>query len=271
METYEDFYLDIDRILLAHRFVMKKNNVCDYSQGRRSFGLLYVISGSAVFSFADRTYTVKPGDMVFLTPESNYTSTAQELFEHYTINFSVNRDTCYGDIVLRQLFASEWHILHVGNDSLCLSLFSELCDTWKQKQAGYRMLCMARLYQLTSDFILKIMTGQVDSFHFKSVLPAKEYLDSHFRRDISLSVLAHMCSMSCTNFRRIFLSVFGETPLQYRDRICLLRAQDYLTSGLYTVSQVAEKCGFQDVNYFSRFFKKHTHVSPSVYRNTRLL
>ena len=31
------------------------------------------------------------------------------------------------------------------------------------------------------------------------------------------------------------------------------------------LTDIAYKCGFNDVNYFSRFFKKHTGISPSKY------
>ena len=46
---------------------------------------------------------------------------------------------------------------------------------------------------------------------------------------------------------------------------CLLNAKDYLAQGGYSITEIAEKCGFLSVNYFSRFFKKHTGVSPKQY------
>ena len=35
-----------------------------------------------------------------------------------------------------------------------------------------------------------------------------------------------------------------------------------LVSNLYTVSEVAQKSGFDDAKYFSRVFKKKYHLSP---------
>ena len=43
-------------------------------------------------------------------------------------------------------------------------------------------------------------------------------------------------------------------------------AKEYLNSGYYTVTEIAEKCGFDDVSYFVRFFKKQTGLTPGAYK-----
>ena len=49
------------------------------------------------------------------------------------------------------------------------------------------------------------------------------------------------------------------------------RAQTIILSGVtnrysdYTVTQIAEACGFSEPLYFSRVFKKHFGVAPSYY------
>jgi AraC-like DNA-binding protein len=68
--------------------------------------------------------------------------------------------------------------------------------------------------------------------------------------------------MSATNFRREWKKIYLETPLQYRDSIRLYYAKEYLNSGYYTVTEIAEKCGFDDVSYFVRFFKKKAGRTP---------
>jgi hypothetical protein len=39
-------------------------------------------------------------------------------------------------------------------------------------------------------------------------------------------------------------------------------AKELLESGFYSVSEVAMRCGFDDVSYLCRFFKKHTGLTP---------
>ena len=54
--------------------------------------------------------------------------------------------------------------------------------------------------------------------------------------------------------------------MQYRDSIRLYYAKEYPNSGYYTVSEIAEKCGFDDVSYFVRFFKKKAGFTPGEFK-----
>ena len=43
-------------------------------------------------------------------------------------------------------------------------------------------------------------------------------------------------------------------------------AKVYLNSGYYTISEVVKKCGFDDVSYFVRFFKKQLGLTSGAYK-----
>ncbi|NMW30416.1 helix-turn-helix domain-containing protein, partial [Escherichia fergusonii] len=46
----------------------------------------------------------------------------------------------------------------------------------------------------------------------------------------------------------------------------ILEAKRCLQYTQMTISQIADYLGFSDVAYFSRFFKRHTLLSPKAYR-----
>ncbi|MDE7329578.1 MAG: helix-turn-helix transcriptional regulator [Clostridia bacterium] len=72
--------------------------------------------------------------------------------------------------------------------------------------------------------------------------------------------------------RKLFKKETGLTPREYLTHLRMQRAQALITSGIsnrysnYTVSQIAEACGFSEPLYFSRVFKKHFGVSPTLYK-----
>ena len=45
------------------------------------------------------------------------------------------------------------------------------------------------------------------------------------------------------------------------------RARSLVSSGGYTIAQIAYMTGFNDTHYFSKVFKKETGLTPTVYRN----
>ncbi len=71
--------------------------------------------------------------------------------------------------------------------------------------------------------------------------------------------------------RKLFKKEVGLTPLEYLTAARMSRAREIMLSGMtnrfskYTVSQIAEMCGFAEPLYFSRVFKKYYGLSPTEY------
>lgn len=73
--------------------------------------------------------------------------------------------------------------------------------------------------------------------------------------------------------RKLFQKEVGVTPREFLTRERMQLAECLIKSGIsnqysgYTVSQIAEACGFSEPLYFSRVFKKYYGVSPTEYEN----
>lgn len=71
--------------------------------------------------------------------------------------------------------------------------------------------------------------------------------------------------------RKLFKKEVGQTPLEYLTAKRMSLAREIILSGItnrysnYTISQIAEMCGFAEPLYFSRVFKKYYGVSPTEY------
>lgn len=71
--------------------------------------------------------------------------------------------------------------------------------------------------------------------------------------------------------RKLFKKETGATPHGYLTDRRMALAKNLILSGIanrysnYTVSQIAESCGFSEPLYFSRVFKKYFGVAPSEY------
>lgn len=57
------------------------------------------------------------------------------------------------------------------------------------------------------------------------------------------------------------------TPIEYLNYYRLERASYLLTSTDLPVTQVAMDCGFNDLSYFIRSFKKYRGITPKKYRD----
>lgn len=138
---------------------------------------------------------------------------------------------------------------------------SRLYSAWTLKRTGYEHECKYLLHKI----FMNIEREAADALNSDDQLnDAVEYIHEHFcDRDLTIDLLAKMCSMSDTYFRRLFKQRFKVTPLKYINDLKVKYATELLRSGYYTVTEAAEKCGFDNVYYFSLFIKKETGQSPS--------
>ncbi len=94
-----------------------------------------------------------------------------------------------------------------------------------------------------------------------------DYIDKHITDpDISLRKVSGIFAYSQKYFSHIFKDNIGTGFCEYVNEKRMERAKSLITdSGITEVSRLSELCGFTDPLYFSKVFKKHIGVSPSIY------
>lgn len=213
--------------------------------------LSYRIIGDAEFKHSSKTTVVGSGDLAFVPAFCEYTLQAQKE-NLFVIHFR-------SDDNLPKMIRT----FHPKTPQYYEQKFRELYAVWSKKQNGYKYECKSILYRI----LLQIERELAESTFSETedpLLDAMEFIHENFtNRDLTIESLSHMCGMSDTYFRRLFVKKFSVTPLKYIHQLRLNYAKELLRSGYYTVSQVAEKCGFENIQYFSLFIKKETGKTPS--------
>ena len=101
----------------------------------------------------------------------------------------------------------------------------------------------------------------------KPIEPALLYIAEQYQNEIKVAQLARSCAMSESYFRKVFVQLMGETPVEYLNRYRIYRAVHMLhVSPDASVSHIAEKCGFASIATFNRNFHRYTDHTPSEMR-----
>lgn len=131
---------------------------------------------------------------------------------------------------------------------------------------GCDLFCMSAAYELLSEASAAFF--HTHSSPPKRMLRCKAYLDENVC-DTALRVgtLAEMCGVSEVYFRREFKKFYGASPLEYIKKRRVEIACQLLSTGLYNVTQVAERAGFDSVSYFSAEFRRLMGQTPSQYQS----
>ena len=82
---------------------------------------------------------------------------------------------------------------------------------------------------------------------------------------VSIKELADRSFMSEVSFRKLFKKKYGVSPQRFIINLRMQNAAGLISTGYYSLKEVALMSGYEDYKYFSVEFKKTTGVSPSKY------
>jgi len=93
----------------------------------------------------------------------------------------------------------------------------------------------------------------------------KDYIHTHFQRDLTVSELASVAGLSRAHLTRAFATAFHVPPHVYLNSVRIAHAQALIRLGL-PLAATASECGFADQSHLTRRFKGSVGVSPAEWR-----
>lgn len=92
------------------------------------------------------------------------------------------------------------------------------------------------------------------------------YIHDHLDEEIDLQKLAEIACLSPYHWHRIYRAVQGETIAATVKRLRLHRAAGHLAHSDMAIEEVAERCGYPNLQSFTRIFKSVYGMPPAQYR-----
>lgn len=92
-----------------------------------------------------------------------------------------------------------------------------------------------------------------------------EFIKENLSVQITIDEIAESAGVSVSECLRCFNSMFGITPIRYTRKLRLEKAAGMLKRGS-SVSECSVLCGFDDMSYFAREFKKQYGCKPMEYK-----
>ena len=102
------------------------------------------------------------------------------------------------------------------------------------------------------------------------ISPALDYIEDHYSSQFPIEVLADLCHMSLTHFRRVFHSIMQTSPLDYLNSTRIMKACNLLRRTEESILSISEMAGFASVSNFNRHLHAVIHMTPREYRNQML-
>lgn len=120
---------------------------------------------------------------------------------------------------------------------------------------------------VTGGFLSSLLRDESSGKESNEIIArAKSFISEHLGENLSVATLAEMLFVSPNYFSRLFKRVEGEGCNEYIVRKRIEKAKTLLETTTMKTGRVAMDVGYNDTNYFSIAFKKHTGMSPTKYR-----
>lgn len=104
------------------------------------------------------------------------------------------------------------------------------------------------------------------NYNSRRIEQAFDFMQSHYNKDISLGDVAKVVSMPEVSFSRFIKKRTGRTFVDSLNEIRLGHASRLLIDTTQTVAEVSFNCGFNNLSYFNRIFKKKNGCTPTEFR-----
>jgi AraC-like DNA-binding protein len=247
-------------------------------------GIKYVASGQETYYANDKKFTVKEGEYIIGNDftssivEINQKQPVQglcidisseiisEVADYYDLNAANLKEFLLSD----QFFVNRYNI---KNTSLGYTLV-EINKSILTGNYDNRFLQEELFYSLAESIITdqRFIFNHLNKMDFKKVntneevfrllLNAKELLDLHAMKNLSLEEISAGAGISKYHFIRLFKNVFGISPYQYQKRKKLENAKLELLNG-GSIFHTAIAHGYADLATFSKAFKQAFGQPPS--------
>ena len=230
------------------------------------YEICIMVSGDRRFFIHKDIYLAQPGDILLIPPGCMHRAvTISETYERYLVYFPENyiREkvllTCFENAHIQ---ISQRRFLQVSE------VLQEMADEFKKNDEYSDIMIQNCVKKLLMQLCRYCKTPSVREFetYDKNMQAAALYIRSHYRESISLQMIADAVFLSPSYLSKRFKEVTGFGISEYINGVRIREAELLLSSTDKSIVEIADRCGFNDSNYFGDAFKKYIGCSPSQYR-----
>jgi len=240
------------------------------------FELIRILEGTFHISIDGREFTAVKGSSILIPAGCLHSGIPQDCM-YECIVYDMN-------MLLKENDVSRKYIKQIINHQLNLDTYFDpsysnihriiwiLFDALASRKPGYQLLVQGSLYQLFGTILSEgyyhtdPVQTPLDHRRMKQLKQVLEYIEEGYASPINLEDLSRITGMSRKYFCRFFREMTHRTPIDYLNYYRIERACVRLIITDLPITEIAFSCGFNDLSYFIKTFRKYKQMAPKQYR-----
>ncbi len=242
--------------------------------------ILLIEQGTGIRFVGDSAEPFAPGDLVMIGPnvphewcsdKNSKTKQSEAIYilfnpEILGINFWNLPET---KIILKIIQQSERGIKLKGETRDEVALLMKTIDTSYGFSRIKILLNILELIAFTNEYQYLAspnIQNSIDDRDTKRLNDVHKYIIENIHQEISLDKAASIANLSKPAFCRYFKKRANKTFIQFLNEIRIGQACRLLVNENFSVAEICFSCGFVNISYFIKQFKKITGYTPLGYR-----
>ena len=223
-----------------------------------TYNLHYILSGKGEYTVNGKTYKLEKHHMFLIKPDM-------------VVKIQADGDDpwLYSWITFEGEAVEDMFALCGFSDgvySMYCPEFFGLFDEIRQVSAGDEVTPIylnSKLYSIIDKLSSINQAKNYETPVSQYCIKAADYIQANYQLHITIDGIAKNLGIDRRYFSRIFTKYAGVSPQKYLVDYRLEKAKDLMSTGAYSVSEVAASVGYDDIFAFSKIFKKKYGVPPS--------
>lgn len=219
------------------------------------YDLTILLEGKMTYIINGKSYSIKKNDAVFIRPGM----IRKRLYNNSSVKFISFNFLINPDVELP---------FDVTIQGCVNSMVGKLLTLYPATQKTHAF----HSYEKLTNILNCILFELIDSNNFKTnndhIVKIYKYIHDNINKKITLDSISKEMHLSKEYLARIFKEITGNTITNYITEQKMLLAKELISAHDMPLASVANNLGYENYHYFSRIFKKHFKVTPTVFKKT---
>jgi AraC-like DNA-binding protein len=277
---WDDSYIAVEHVTVSRSVELHKHNY---------YELFFVEKGSCTHVFNEKEILLIPGDTFLVPAHKAHSFTIHKTASFFNVQFypekidNLEIDILEFDKVLFQDETKELYtaninkqgIIHFDPNELifALSILDTMLDEQNRRDSYFRTI-KKRYFEIILIILKRVVDRQFKNYSLypkrnqSVILEIQDFIEKNITEEIDFASIAKEKGYTPNHFRKIFKDFTGLSPVEYINRLRIVKACEYLQNSDLNIGEIAGCVGIYDSNYFTRLFKQFMGYTPKQYGMT---
>jgi AraC-like DNA-binding protein len=239
--------------------------------------LVRILEGDFYITLNSNSYKAKKGDFLFINSEIVHQGTPTDcVYECIVFDAEFSYAEAFDTHSFMKSFLDGEYVINeyfpCGESNVVRAL-NNIFDSFVLANTSSKLRAISAFYDffatVMENNLYKYQVGNNTVLNDKSIVKLKKilsYIRNNYDKPITLESIAETVHMSPKYLGTFFKNTTGKTPVEYLIEYRIEKAVHKLRFSDSSVTDIAFLCGFSDLSYFIKTFKKFKGVPPGKFR-----